>query len=304
MQAKEVGTAGRNLMNSYDTMQRLVAAKLATVSTNGHLDTFKYARRVMFDYLWDTNPALLEVRGHSYDNRTGALVVAAPRKSFNYLENGWWKDVPLDTPVIAYVKRNGFMLCVSEVNSDPIYSTTGSTKSDFVHMGTDMLRETFGRIPEPQANCTDLYEIVHPDDPHIVDEPIGAHYLGCRSKIDGAFIPYGKLEDTYIGTLKGILAIAEVNTSEGFMCYDLHNDPDRLAPAKIKTPYYVGKKKLMRLSKKNSATMYANPVKFAQGLPEMWQDVPEQIVAVYPEAYWNSLPETNRREWLEILKGK
>ena len=83
-------------MNSYETMQRLVAAKLATVSTNGHLDTFKYARRVMFDYLWDTDPALLECRGITYDNRTGALVVAAPRKSFNYLENGWWKDVPLE----------------------------------------------------------------------------------------------------------------------------------------------------------------------------------------------------------------
>ena len=304
MQAKEVGTAGRNLMNSYDTMQRLVAAKLATVSTNGHLDTFKYARRVMFDYLWDTDPALLEVRGHSYDNRTGALVVAAPRKSFNYLENGWWKDVPLDTPVIAYVKRNGFMLCVSDDNGDPIYSTTGSTQSAFVHMGVDILGKTFNRIPKPEANCTDLYEIVHPDDPHIVDEPVGAHYLGSRNKISGIFTPYGKPEDTYIGTLKGILAIAEVNTSEGFMVYNLNNDPDRLAPAKIKTPYYVGKKKLMRLSNKNSAIMYNDPVKFAQTLPKMWQDVPEQIVAVYPEAYWNSLPETNRREWLEILKGK
>ena len=302
MQAKEVGTVGRNLMNSYETMQRLVAAKLATVSTNGHLDTFKYARRVMFDYLWNTDPALLECRGQTYDNRTGALVVAAPRKSFNYLENGWWKDVPLDTPVIAYKKYNGFMACVSKHEGTGHISTTGSTKSDFVRYAEEYI---------PAANSTWLsdeftllYEVVHPDDPHIVDEPIGAHYLGCRSKIDGSFFPYGKAEDTYVGTLKGILAIAEVNTGEGMMVYDLHNDPARLAPAKIKTPYYVGKKKLMRLSKKNSATMYANPVKFAQGLPEMWKDVPELIVAVYPEAYWNSLPETNRREWLEILKGK
>ena len=292
------------MMNTYEQMKHLVATGMATVSTNGHLDTFKYARRVMFDYLWDTDPALLEVRGHSYDNRTGVLVVAAPRKSFNYLENGWWKDVSLDTPVIAYVKRNGFMLCVSEVNSDPIYSTTGSTKSDFVHMGTDMLVETFGRIPEPEANCTDLYEIVHPDDPHIVDEPVGAHYLGSRCKQTGVFTPYGKPEDTYVGTLKGILAIAEVNTGEGMMVYDLHNDPDRLAPAKIKTPYYVGKKKLMRLSKKNSDTMYTDPVKFAQGLPEMWRDVPEQIVSVYSREFWNEcMTEGIRRELLEQMKG-
>lgn len=290
-------------MNSYETMQRLVASLAATVSTNGYLDTFKYARRVMFDYLWDTDPALLDCRGQTYDNRTGELVVAAPRKSFNYLENGWWKDKPLDTPVIAYVKRNGFMFCVSEVNGDPIYSTTGSTKSDFVHMGTDMLGETFGRIPEPQANCTDLYEIVHPDDPHIVDEPIGAHYLGSRDKTTGVFTPYGKPEDTYVGTLKGILAIAMVNTGEGMMVYDLHNDPDRLAPAKIKTPYYVGKKKLMRLSKKNSGTMYADPMKFAQSLPKMWQDVPETIVKLFMKDEWNTTDEAFRRTYLELLKG-
>lgn len=287
---------------SYVQMQNLVSDKLATVSTNGHLDTFKYARRVMFDYLWDTNELLHECRGITYDNRTGALVVAAPRKSFNYLENGWWKDVPLDTPVIAYKKYNGFMACVSKHEGTGHISTTGSTKSDFVRYAEEYI---------PAANSTWLsdeftllYEVVHPDDPHIVDEPIGAHYLGCRSKIDGAFIPYGKLEDTYIGTLKGILAIAEVNTSEGFMVYDLNNDPDRLAPAKIKTPYYVGKKKLMRLSKNNSATMYANPVKFAQTLPKMWQDVPETLVSMYPNGYWSEMPEWSRRWSLEALRGK
>lgn len=289
-------------MNSYETMQRLVAAKLATVSTNGHLDTFKYARRVMFDYLWDTDPALLECRGQTYDNRTGELVVAAPRKSFNYLENGWWKDKPLDTPVIAYKKYNGFMACVSRDRKDgPVISTTGSTKSDFVQMAAVYLDNYLSYL---SYRNTALFEIVHPDDPHIVDEPIGAHYLGCRDKIDGSFYPYGKTEDTYLGTLKGILAIAEVNTGEGFMVYDLHNDPDRLAPAKIKTPYYVGKKKLMRLSKKNSDTMYADPVKFAQSLPKMWQDVPETLVSMYPNGYWNEMPEWSRRWSLEALKGK
>lgn len=286
---------------SYVQMQNLVSDKLATVSTNGHLDTFKYARRVMFDYLWDTNELLHECRGITYDNRTGALVVAAPRKSFNYLENGWWKDVPLDTPVVAYKKYNGFMACVSKHEGTGYISTTGSTKSAFVRYAEEYI---------PAANSTWLsdeftllYEVVHPDDPHIVDEPIGAHYLGCRSKIDGAFIPYGKPEDTYIGTLKGILAIAEVNTGEGMMVYDLHNDPDRLAPAKVKTPYYVGKKKLMRLSKKNSATMYADPVKFAQGLPKMWQDVPEQIVDDFSCENWDNAEEAFRRWYLEQLKG-
>lgn len=289
-------------MNSYETMQRLVAAKLATVSTNGHLDTFKYARRVMFDYLWDTDPALLECRGQTYDNRTGELVVAAPRKSFNYLENGWWKDKPLDTPVIAYKKYNGFMLCVSDDSGDPICSTTGSTHSLFTSMGVNMLSRTFSRIPEPQTNCTDLYEIVHPDDPHIVDEPIGAHYLGSRDKTTGVFTPYGKPEDTYLGTLKGILAIAEVNTNEGFIAYAL-DDHSRLSPVKIKTPYYIGKKKLMRLSQKNSELMYTQPDILVKQLPEIWKFSVAKIVKKFTLAQWLQIEEQDRRKLLEDLIG-
>jgi len=285
-------------MNTYEQMQELVANKLATVSTNGHLDTFKYARRVMFDYLWDTDERLLECRGQTYDNRTGKLVVAAPRKSFNYLENGWWKDVPLDTPVIAYKKYNGFMACVSKHEGELIVSTTGSTKSDFVGYAKELLPDLNWLAPD----CTLLYEIVHKDDPHIVDEPVGAHYLGRRS-VDGTFGPYGKAEDMYVGTLKGILAIAEVNTGEGFMVYNLKDDPDRLSPAKIKTPYYVGKKKLMRLSAKNSEVMYNNPQKFAESLPKMWQDVPAFITNVYDLSFWKELSEVNRRSVLEQLKG-
>lgn len=289
-------------MNTYQQMQELVAAKLATVSTNGHLDTFKYARRVMFDYLWDTDERLLECRGQTYDNRTGKLVVGAPRKSFNYLENGWWKDVPLDTPVIAYKKYNGFMACVSKHEGEVIVSTTGSTKSDFIGYAKEFLmKKSFDWMHE---HNTLLFEIVHPDDPHIINEPIGAHYLGYRHKPDGHFSPYGKSEDIYVGTLKGILAIAEVNTGEGFMVYDIHNDTDALRPAKIKTPYYVGKKKLMRLSKKNTAMMYNDTVKFAEGLPKMWQDVPRLLVMKNPDGYWNEMSESSRRTALEILKGK
>lgn len=291
-------------MNTYKDMLDLQAKGLAVVSQNGDLATFKYARKVMHDYLWKTDSKLLECRGHTYNVKTGELVVAAPRKSFNYLEDGWWSDKPLNTPVIAYKKYNGFMACVSEHDGVALVSTTGSTKSDFVGMAYEMFDHTSGEFSGCSGSRTDLYEIVHPDDPHIVDEPIGAHYLGSRDKATGVFTPYGKPEDTYIGTLKGILAIAEVNTGEGFMVYDLHNDPDRLAPAKIKTPYYVGKKKLMRLSKKNSEFMYNSPTKFAESLPKMWQDVPEQIVSIYSQKFWiECMTEGIRRELLEQIKG-
>ena len=37
------------MFNTYEEMQELVKQGLAKVSTNGNLDTFKYAKKVMVD---------------------------------------------------------------------------------------------------------------------------------------------------------------------------------------------------------------------------------------------------------------
>lgn len=119
------------MLNTYEQMLDLVNQKLATVSVNGNLSTFKYAKRVMFDYLWDTTPLLMDCRGHTYDNTTGEVVVAAPTKSFNYLENNWGRELQSDTKVQIAKKYNGFLACVSKHEGEIVVSTTGSTKSEF-----------------------------------------------------------------------------------------------------------------------------------------------------------------------------
>lgn len=292
------------MLLTYEQQKDLVKQKLATVSSNGNLDTFKYAKRVMFDYLWDTNDGLMECRGHTYNNQTGELVVAPPRKSFNYLENGWWKDKPLDTPVIAYKKYNGFMACMSLTDDGKkvIIRTTGSTKSDFVHMAESWL-DPIGCMKYMDPDYTYLYEIVDQEDPHIVEEPLGEHYLGRRNKKTGAFEPFGVgPQDVYLGTLKGILAIAEINQGEGFMVYDLHNDPMRLAPAKIKTPYYVGKKKLMRAGKNVVESMYCDPRGYELNyLPKMYTGVAQKIVSTYGKQFWLELNDQARRKVIEAI---
>lgn len=61
----------------------------------------------------------------------------------------------------------------------------------------------------------------------------------------------------------------------------------------------------MRLSKKNSDTMYADPEASVQSLPKMWQDVPERIVSIYSQEFWNEhMTEGIRRELPEQMKGK
>lgn len=286
-----------NTLLTYEQQQKLVLQGLANYSVNKNLDTFKYARKVMFDYLWDTDAKLQECRGHTYDNTTGELVVAAPRKSFNYLENGHWKDMPLDEPVVAYIKYNGFMACVSKHNNEVIVSTTGSTKSDFVRMASEMVDVSNFVWSPMDKNHTYLYEIIHPNDLHIVKEEYRAKLLGRRSKITGVFEPSGQ---AYEGTLKGILAIAEVNQGEGFMVYR-KNDVERLNPCKVKTPYYVGKKALMRMNKKNVASMYINPKLIEDKLPRYWKFAVQCITRVYLVEEWMDKTDQQRRGYLENL---
>lgn len=293
----------QNTLLTFDQQKALVAQKLATESVNGSLITFKYARKVMFDYLWKTNPDLLECRGHTYDLTTKELVVAAPRKSFNYLEDGYWKDVPLDTPVVAYKKFNGFLACVSEHNKDIVVSTTGSTKSDYVGYAKALISPLHIQMLR-NMHDTAMFEIIHPDDPHVVAENQGAHLLGTRNKSTGVFTPVIadiRLPDAYYeGTLKGILAIAELNQGEGFMVYKTE-DRRRFNCCKLKTPYYVGKKKLMRMNKHQVNKMY-NPEhqqNIIDSLPERWKFAVDCIQQFYTCEEWLDKTDQQRRVCLE-----
>lgn len=288
-------------MLTYERQKELVAQGLATVSINENLATFKYAKKVMFDYLWDKHPDLLECRGHTYDNRTGQLVVAAPRKSFNYLENGTWKDVPLDTPVTAYKKFNGFMACESVFEGKKLISTTGSTKSDFVGMATEMIDESFGNAftRNTAEGLTYLYEIIHKDDPHIVNdgEP-RAVFLGMRDHEGGEFTSaYSTCEFT--GTLRELLESTQEHRSEGFMVYS------EFGVCKLKTPYYVGKKKLMRAGKKQILGMYDDPVGYISGFgvspkwSHEWIRVCNEILSDYTYDFWLAMDAQERRRIIE-----
>lgn len=290
---------------TYNRQLELVSLGLAKVQTANNLSTFKYANKVMYDYLWDLHPELVNCRGHVYDCTTGKLVTAAPQKSFNYLEKGTWGDAPLSTPVKAYTKYNGFMCCVSEHNGEIVVSTTGSTTSDYIQYAKEMLDlscPVWRNLVLPDT--TMLYEIIHPDDPHIVQEEQGAVLLGVRSKITGVYTPIiadaRKYDQCYYeGTLKGILAIAAVNRSEGFMVYS-----EEYGVCKLKTPYYIGKKKLMRMNKRDVELMYNRPNAIADKLPVMWKTAVHTIRVGFSYNEWLEIPAQDRRKILEEITGE
>jgi hypothetical protein len=139
----------------------------------------KYTRKVFYDNLWDD--FLVESRGHVL-NSSDEVVINPFTKIFNYQENG--TTIPRDSICLAIDKINGFMAAATYVKEydEVIVSTTGSLDSPFVQMAKDIIPQTAINFiyENKELNSTFVFEIVHPDDPHIIKEKVGATLLGCR----------------------------------------------------------------------------------------------------------------------------
>lgn len=280
-----------NWYPSLDYVRDLVKDKLAVEKIDGDLSTFKYARKVHFDNLWDKIPYMKEIRGIVYDNRTGELVQAPPQKSFNYLERGYWKDVPLDTPVTAYKKYNGFMACATLHKGELVVSTTGTTNSDYAKWARETLQ-----FEDESERWTDLYEIILAEDPHIVKETLGAVWLGSRCKANGVFIPNG---EGIRGTLNFVIKELQNVKHEGFMVYDKQGNC-----CKLKSPYYLGKKFIMRSNAQLVESMY-NPnqiMKYTANLDARWVPVVRKITCDISKEHWLQLTDQGRRAIIEVYE--
>lgn len=288
-------------MLSFDQQMNLVNRGLAIMKNDGKFTTFKYHRRAMYEYLWHDEPALLNCRGHVYSNATKELVQAAPKKSFNYLEQGYWSDVPLNTHVALYKKINGYLACVTLHDGELLVSTTGSTTSEYAQWAKELILKDYKLYDLIiDKDATAMFEVIVPQDPHIVEERYGLHLLGYREKNNGNFHPNGRSIQC---TLEQALKIVDSDRGEGFMMYPLiAGEYDFNYCCKLKTPYYVGKKKLMRMTAKNVEVMYKNPNDITKLLPSMWHDAPFEILRMFDKDQWLSFNDQQRRVFLEDIE--
>jgi hypothetical protein len=138
------------------------------------LSVLKYTRNVFFKNLWDQNEMLRHCRGLVVD--ADFNVIQLPfKKIYNYQENGAGVDWHPRTHVGVSRKVNGFMASLSVYNGKLLIGTTGSLDSDFVGYA-----ETYLKDIDPSTLCpetTYMFEICHPDDPHIIPEKSGAYLL-------------------------------------------------------------------------------------------------------------------------------
>ena len=263
----------------------------------------KYAKHVFYNNLWHTDPQLVESRGRVF-NSNGDVVINPFTKVFNYGENDTTIDD--DEQCVAITKINGFMAAatwVPEVN-DVVVSTTGSLESDYVKMAREMMPWAIDSIRTKHCDgtltpTTYLFEVCHPNDPHIIRENVGCYLIGARVVYD--MTPYSTtferecLLDIVAGEMRvarptfNTCSFAEVKQRarecrhEGFMVYGV----DSGTTLKIKSPYYLASKAIARRADIETLDRSRVDEEF-YGL----------LDAVRADANFNQLDEQQRLEWI------
>jgi len=217
----------------------------------------KYKNKCFYDNTW--NEIIENTRGLIVDDKYN-IITNPFRKIFNYGIESRAPSID-DNEIVTIVRKvNGFMLAVSYYDGELLFSTTGSIDSPYALMGSDIFFESLTEeqitYAETLAKCgsTLLYEIVHPEDPHIIPEKVGAYFLGFRpNRWDTKLIPvhyynktlYGNSVDEIdrikFGDLKQ--KVKECR-HEGYVVYC-----DDGRTTKIKSPYYLIKKFFSRCNK-------------------------------------------------------
>lgn len=296
---------------------KLITRKEST--TYPGLYVLKYSRKVFYNSLW--TPELEWCRGLVIDADWN-VVVQPFKKIYNRFERN--TNFPGDWAVSYYRKVNGFMGAVTWVPewSELIVSTTGSLDSDFVMYAEQMLFKNKTR-PEwieylskfNMPHMTMLFEIVHPDDPHIVKEEPGAYGLALQVRPEG-FNPQGldsmffpefspdlakALGVFYIvgeyGPFKDVVQKAATCEHEGYVAY---LSPSRgNAALKIKSPYYLVTKFFSRKTEKKLREILFSD-KWKQVVDEEYYDLVEFLRREENAEYFITATEQQRVAFVRL----
>lgn len=291
--------------------ERLIEAGLVKQKRyeNG-LSVFKYARKVFYDALWNTDPLLLEARGIVLDDE-GNKVIWPFTKVFNHNENGAGAELHLDSQIIAPRKVNGFMAACRYWKGELVVSTTGSLDSDFAVLARQHIEERSSdelmKLLIAADPYTLLFEICDPSDPHIVEEASGAYLIGARNMNDGSMAPEQMLDwiaanigtprpEVFRGSFGELWTMAQECKHEGFMVIDAKSGETIM---KIKSPHYLTKKFLMRMSAKKVEAMFDDKEEFLKSIDEEFYSVVHYITRWFDADQWKAKTDQERREVIE-----
>lgn len=299
-------------MRKLSDYQHLIDQKFVSVKTDQLTgrSILKYGRTVFYKGLWLTDPLLVEARGHVFDAH-GDQIVFPPTKVFNYLENNAGAGIPDDQRVQAVRKVNGFLACVTFVDGEMLVTTTGSLSSEYTIMAQEVLAGLdweFARSLTWYRNeqYTLHFEIVHKDDPHICFELPGAYLIGCkmangfsrseRDLDDMAYDLDAMRPGHFVMSFGEMKELIHEVQHEGFMILNLDTGNTMF---KWKSPFYLTKKFLMRMSKHKAREMFEDKIKFKMSLDEEFYGVFDFIMENYNLEAWMNLNDQDRRAVME-----
>ena len=161
--------------------------KLVTMresTTYPGLFVLKYKADVFYKGLW--NEFLENCRGTVVDKAFN--VISRPfQKIYNFRVEERSPVLSDDVEIQAFRKANGFMATLTWYNNDILISTTGSLDSDFIGYTKEMMLTHASwadwQLVLGNSECRGMsfmFEVVHPDDPHIIPEKPGMYIIGYR----------------------------------------------------------------------------------------------------------------------------
>lgn len=243
------------------------------------LKIYKYSPKVHYKNLWKENYLLQKTRGLVLDI-AGNIVVHPFDKIKNFHTERI--NIALDKKVLKIDKMNGFLGCISlnPYTQELLLSTTGSIdiSSPYIQkiekyiVGKEIQIKNFLQ----KNNMTLLFEVIHPEDPHIIEyteKDYGLWLIGARNKeINSSLLKEKELDIIAkelnfkrpfweIETFSNILNHMKNNKKEGFILRDIENEEPIM---KIKTTYYLLTKFLGRLKSDKIDFMYDKTQKFKE----------------------------------------
>lgn len=268
------------------------------------LSVFKYAKKVFYDRLWETDTLLMEARGMVLDD-DGNKVIWPFTKVFNYLEYNAGIDLKPDTKIIAPRKINGFMAAARMYKGELVVSTTGSLDSDFVVLARKHIEKL--DTSRMLSRFTYLFEICDVSDPHIIEEEEGAWLIGARSMMSGGMIGEALLDEIAIkigalrpevfeGTFGELWDMVRECKHEGWMVILAETGETVM---KIKSPHYLSKKFLMRMGDKKVDNMFDCKEEFLKTLDEEFYAIVHYITRWWDKDKWKATSEADRRAVIE-----
>jgi len=244
----------KELMDYVHTHPSLVKAR----PVEKGLYILKYTQKTFYKGIW--NRFLEECRGTVVDEDFN--VVTRPfTKIYNY---GIDKESPVfdDNEIVTAIRKiNGFLVNVSFYQGDLLVTTSGSADGPHVDMAKEYLDGVKDNLFDLFYNTalehyTLMFECVHENDPHVIEEESGLYLIGIRENKWDSRVVYDHClidmtayflnvkrpcyyRDITIGSL---IQYTKNANHEGYVFYTKDGQS-----SKTKSPYYLSKKLLTRM---------------------------------------------------------